>query len=218
VTPSDIVAAQIRRANPSIGKEAARQLAVELSDILACTLRRWKASPGFGVINDEDAGYDIDGADGIDLIQTLTYAIIDKDFSASEVEHLGHVFSVLFSVDISVDHNDDLYPRYLRLSERINGAEAAVYLKQISGMGLNPPAKEPKLYLVRDDGIPSLDALKQALVAAVRLAQRGEGPRKILDLLPAFKDSSGLDFIMNATEAHRGGLFDLARDAGIPVA
>ena len=36
-------------------------------------------------------------------------------------------------------------------------------------------------------------------------------------LLPAFKESVELDFIMRATEAHRAALFDLVQKAGIPV-
>ena len=79
-----------------------------------------------------------------------------------------------------------------------------------------PPVRNPGPVLVRDD-LPPLDAIMQAVTAAVRLAQRGEGPRKILELMPAFKDATGLDFVMQATEAHRGALFDLARNAGIPV-
>jgi len=102
------------------------------------------------------------------------------------------------------------YLRYMRLSERINGTDLVGKFK------LDPRAKRPRLVLVRND-IPSLDAIMQALIAAVRLAQKGEGPRKILDLLPAFKDSSGLDFVMQATEEHREALFDLLQDAGIPV-
>ena len=43
---------------------------------------------------------------------------------------------------------------------------------------------------MRND-LPPLDAIMQAVIAAVRLAQKGEGPKKILDLLPAFKESHG---------------------------
>jgi hypothetical protein len=104
----DIIAARIRRANPSIGKEAARQMAAELYDIIACALKRWRAAPHF------------DDADGNDLIQTMTYAIIDKALSASEVEHLEDMLSVLDSLS---DDSRDLYLRYMRLSERINGTD-----------------------------------------------------------------------------------------------
>jgi hypothetical protein len=101
----------------------------------------------------------------------------------------------------------------MRLFDRINGTN------MVGDFDLDiPPAKKqkPELCLVRDD-IPSLDAIMQALIAAVRLAQSGKGPTKILDLLPAFKESVELDFIMRATEAHRAALFDLAQKAGIPV-
>ena len=206
--PTDLVAERIRRANPSIGREAARELAAELDDIIACALKRWRAAPDFGVVYVDVADAAFDDVDGSDLIQTMTYAIIDdKDLSASELEHLDYMLSVLESVS---DDSRDLYLRYMRLSERINGTDLVGRFK------LDPRAKKSSLVLVRND-IPSLDAIMQALIAAVRLAQKGEGPRKILDLLPAFKDSSGLDFVMQATEEHREALFDLLQDAGIPV-
>jgi hypothetical protein len=70
-----------------------------------------------------------------------------------------------------------------------------------------PPARE----------IPALDTLKAAVTAAVRLAQKGEGSKKILELLPDFKDATGLAFIMNSAEEHRGALYDLVLAAEIPV-
>jgi hypothetical protein len=205
--PTDLVAERIRRANPSIGREAARELAAELDDIIACALKRWKAAPDFGVAHVDVADAAFDDVDGNDLIQTMTYAIIDKALSASEVEHLADMLSVLDSVS---DDSGDLYLRYMRLSERINGTDLVGRFK------LDPRAKKSRLVLVRND-IPSLDAIMQALIPAVRLAQSGKGPTKILDLLPAFKDSSGLDFVMQATEEHRKALLDLLQDAGIPV-
>lgn len=65
--------------------------------------------------------------------------------------------------------------------------------------------------------IPTLEELKQAVTVAVRAAQKNGGPRKILDLLPGFKQSTGLDFVMNSKEEHRGALFDLVNKAGINV-
>ena len=53
-------------------------------------------------------------------------------------------------------------------------------------------------------------------VTAVRLAQKGEGPNKILDS-GRRSGTPGLNFIMDATEAHREALFDLVQKAGIPV-
>ena len=52
---------------------------------------------------------------------------------------------------------------------------------------------------------------------AVRLAQKGEGSKKILDLLPAFKDTTGLAFVMNAEDKHRAALYDLVQAATLPV-
>jgi hypothetical protein len=73
------------------------------------------------------------------------------------------------------------------------------------------PAPEPE----RD--LPSLEALKAAVTAAVRAAQKKEGPTTILDLLPAFKAKTKTDFIMNAREEHRPALADLLEAAGLAL-
>ena len=65
--------------------------------------------------------------------------------------------------------------------------------------------------------LPPLDTLKAVVTSAVRLAQKGEGSNKILDLLPGFKDTTGLTFVMNAEDKHRGALYDLIQAAGLPV-
>ena len=65
--------------------------------------------------------------------------------------------------------------------------------------------------------LPPLDTLKAVITAAVRLAQKGEGSKKILDLLPAFKDTTGLPFVMNADDKHRAALYDLVQAAGLPI-
>ena len=70
-----------------------------------------------------------------------------------------------------------------------------------------PPARE----------LPALETLKSVITTAVRLAQKGEGSKKILELLPAFKDTTGLDFVMNAEDRHRGPLYDLVLAADLPV-
>ena len=59
--------------------------------------------------------------------------------------------------------------------------------------------------------------LKSLVTNAVRLAQKGEGSNKILDLLPGFKDTTGLTFVMNAEDKHRLALYDLIQAAGLPV-
>lgn len=81
-----------------------------------------------------------------------------------------------------------------------------------------PPAPEPEPPGEPEPEpveIPTLEELKQAVTVAVRAAQKNGGPRKILDLLPDFKASTGLDFVMNSKEEHRGALFDLINKAGI---
>ena len=70
-----------------------------------------------------------------------------------------------------------------------------------------PPARE----------LPALETLKSVVTTAVRLAQKGEGSKKILELLPAFKDTTGLDFVMNAEDKHRAALYDLVSAADLPV-
>jgi hypothetical protein len=78
------------------------------------------------------------------------------------------------------------------------------------------PAPEPE---PEPNGIelPALETLKQVITTAVRLAQKGEGSKKILELLPGFKDKTGLDFVMNAEDRHRAPLYDLVVAADIPV-
>ena len=65
--------------------------------------------------------------------------------------------------------------------------------------------------------LPSLEALKAVVTAAVRAAQKKEGPTTILDLLPAFKTRTKLDFVMNSQEQHRQALYDLVTQAGVGV-
>jgi hypothetical protein len=65
--------------------------------------------------------------------------------------------------------------------------------------------------------LPSLENLVHAVTTAVRLAQKGEGDDKILDLLPDFKKKTGLDFVMNATDTHRAALFELVKAAGLQL-
>ena len=132
--PTDLVAERIRRANPSIGREAARELAAELDDILACALKRWKAAPDFGVVYVDVADAVFDEVEGADLIQTLTHAILLKALSASEVQHLSDMLSILESVS---DDSRDLYLRYMRLFDRINGADLVGKFK------LDPRGKSP---------------------------------------------------------------------------
>jgi hypothetical protein len=71
-----------------------------------------------------------------------------------------------------------------------------------------PPARD----------LPATDVLKAIVTQAVRLAQKKEGPVKILELLPDFKIKTGLGFVMEATDAHRDALFNLILAAGLEPA
>jgi hypothetical protein len=77
-----------------------------------------------------------------------------------------------------------------------------------------PPDPAPPAPALADD-IPTLDALKHAITVTVRNAQQGKGPKDILNLLPAFKKRTGLEFIATADETHRGALHELTIEAGI---
>ena len=75
------------------------------------------------------------------------------------------------------------------------------------------PAPEPE----PERELPSLEALKAVVTAAVRAAQKKEGPTTILDLLPDFKAKTKLDFVMNAKDEHRPALADLIEGAGLAL-
>jgi hypothetical protein len=194
---ADFVAARIRRANPTIDKEVARELATELHDIVACVQGRCAAQPK-----------PYPEFETSDLIQTLARTVIDDRPPGNDADANDGIWVMELLTELG---GDELYLRYMRLFDRINGTDIVGEL-ELEG----PPAKKPKLSLVRDD-LPPLEALKQAVIAAVRLAQKGEGPNRIMELLPEFKESAGIGFIMDATEAHRAALFDLVQKAGIPV-
>ena len=59
---------------------------------------------------------------------------------------------------------------------------------------------------VKAADLPPLDTLKAIVTNAVRLAQKGEGSKTILDLLPAFREATGLQYIMNSEDKHRTAL------------
>ena len=77
-----------------------------------------------------------------------------------------------------------------------------------------PPAPPPP---PPPSNLPPLNTLVSVVTTGVRLAQKGEGSKKILDLLPGFKDATGLTFVMNAEDKHRAALYDLCVAAGLPV-
>jgi hypothetical protein len=202
IVPADLVAARIRRKNPSLSKETARQMAAELDDITACAIacarKQLWAEPGFSPAHENE------------LIEVMTYVIIEGDESA-DGDH-EYLVGMLYDPDTE-GSGDDLYLRYMRLFDRINGTN------MVGDFDLDgPPMKKPELCIVRND-LPPFDTLKQAVIAAVLLARKGEGPdpKRILDHAAAFRDATGLKFIMNVTAAHHAALFDLVQNAGIPV-
>ena len=198
MNPTDLAEARLRRrirgANPSIGKETAREMTAELSDLIERARKLWTADPDFPAVGGEAR-----------LSQTVMRAIIEDQGDASAANDGEYLADMLSGPDGS----SDLYLCYLRLFDRINGTNLADDLA-------DPPARKPELALVRDD-LPPLETLKQAVITAIRQAQKGQGSGKILELLPAFKARVKLDFITNAEERHRAALFDLARQAGIPL-
>jgi hypothetical protein len=79
------------------------------------------------------------------------------------------------------------------------------------------PESEPELEPVIE--LPPLDALKSVVVARVKQDQSLPPDKQvILKLLPAFKDKTGLTFVMSAEEKHRKALYDLCLEAGLAVA
>jgi hypothetical protein len=83
------------------------------------------------------------------------------------------------------------------------------------------PAPEPAPTvnaLVAANDAARLQFLKDAITTTARAAMNGKGDKKILDLLPAFREATGLDFVMNAREEHIPALVQLAEQAGVPLA
>ena len=212
IVPTDLTVARIRRANPSIGKEAAHQMAAELHDIIAGVRKFCAARPGYSA------------ADENDIVQTMMRGVVDDrprgDAAAQAAAYdAGANDSIYLAVmltdpDDPDDSDNNLFSRFIRLFDRVNSTDVVGE----SGLDDKPAAKKPTPYLVRND-LPPFDALKQAVIAAVLLARKGEGsdPKRILDHAAAFRDATGLKFLMEATEAHHAALFDLVQNAGIPV-
>jgi hypothetical protein len=196
IGPADLTAARIRRANPSIYKEAARELAAELHHIVACVRERCAAAK-------PSRDFDVN-----DFVQTITRNIIDDRSPRDGAAANDGIWVMEWLTELG---GYELYLRYMRLFDRINGTDMVGEF-ELDG----PPPKKPELCLVRDD-LPPLEALKQAVIAAVRLAQKGEGSNEIFEHVHALRDATGLNFIMEATEAHRKALFDLVQNAGIPM-
>ena len=107
--PADLTGARFRRVNPSMNEGTARELAAELHDIIACVQRHCAAQPRPYPAFEES-----------DVIQTLVRTVIDfstsdKDAAANEGEWLMDVLSYL--------GGHELYLRYMRLTDRVNGTD-----------------------------------------------------------------------------------------------
>jgi len=102
----------------------------------------------------------------------------------------------------------------IRKSEAAANAGTPVPAKKAPRKKADEPAPAPTQAPAADP-TGELQALKDLVTTAARLAMRGEGDKKILDLLPAFRDATGLDFVMNATEAHIPALLQLAQAANL---
>ena len=105
----DLMAARIRRVNRSINKETAGELAAEVHDIIACVQRFYSAGLRRGSHADEE----------IDVVQTLLRTVVDiwpsdKGDAANESVWL---------MDRLTDIDDELYLRYMRLCDRVNGTD-----------------------------------------------------------------------------------------------
>jgi len=109
------------------------------------------------------------------------------------------------------------------------GAEEARARSEAAAAGKPAPKaprkrKEPEAKAEGEGAAPASDPgvalqmLKDRITTAARQAMKGEGDKAILNLLPAFRDATGLDFVMNATEAHIPALIELATAAKVPLA
>jgi hypothetical protein len=107
--PVDLMAARIRRVNRSINKETAGELAAEVYDIIACVQRSYSAGLRRGSPDDEDS----------DVVQTFLRTVVDiwpcdKGDAANESVWLMERLT-------DIDH--ELYLRYMRLCDRVNGTD-----------------------------------------------------------------------------------------------
>jgi hypothetical protein len=109
--PADLTAAQIRRVNPSINEETARELAAELHDIVAYVQSLYATQPrGEPTADFEES----------DVIQTLLRTALDfwpRDEGAAGNESIWLMEMLTFV------GGDELYLRYMRLCDRVNGTD-----------------------------------------------------------------------------------------------
>jgi hypothetical protein len=107
--PVDMMAARIRRVNRWIKKEMAGELAAEVHDIIACVQRSYSAGLRRGSLDAEE----------IDVVQTVLRTVVD--IWPSEKEDAADERAWLMERLTAID--DELYRRYLRLCDRVNGTD-----------------------------------------------------------------------------------------------
>jgi hypothetical protein len=107
---ADLTAARIRRVNRSVNKETARELAAELHDIIA-RVKSFYSQPCGGPTADFEES---------DVIQTLLRTAVNfwpSDDAAAASE------SIWLMERLTFVGGHELYLRYMRLSDRINGTD-----------------------------------------------------------------------------------------------
>ena len=107
--PADLTGARFRRVNPSINEGTTRELAAELHDIIACVQRHCAAQPKPYPAFEET-----------DVIQTLVRTVVD--FSTSDKDAAAHEGEWLMEM-LTLLGGQELYLRYMRLSDRVNGTD-----------------------------------------------------------------------------------------------
>ena len=117
--PIDITAIQIRRANASITEETAQILAAELQDIIKSVRELYRAPPNS------------DGEDEeiylVEAVRRTAVNIWPADEAATIEE------SVYVAVRLTDLGGDQLYLRYLRLSDSVNGTDLAAEFERDMG-------------------------------------------------------------------------------------
>jgi hypothetical protein len=121
-------------------------------------------------------------------------------------------------------------PEFPDDQQRPNGEAHAAPADVLPARGRGRPKKEapakpaeapaPALAPAATGTIPELKTLIDAITVSAREAMKNKEPgahRRILDLLPAFREATGLDFVMNAKEEHRQALWELAQQAQVAI-
>ena len=123
----ELTAARIRRANPSIGKAAAREIAAELDDIVTGVRKYCARRPDYSA-NDEN-----------DLIQTIMRGIVDDPAYDADGDDCIFLAAMLGDPDDPDDNNGfNLFSRFIRLFDRVNGTDVVGE----SGLDDTPPPGE----------------------------------------------------------------------------